>query len=133
LINPQLTSLCCNFSYGFKKGHAKYFLDTKTGGAILCISHLAPTFKTKAHGLNREDAMDSSRWRKQIGIIDDHNGCEWVNVSFGTSSLVLYCGCRHTPQYLASSRWHDWSVSTGVSHLLVTPNDREGDRLFLAA
>jgi len=22
-----------------------------------------------------------------------------------------YCGCRRTPQYLASSRWHDWSVS----------------------
>jgi len=26
----------------------------------------------------REDAMDRSRWRKQIGIFDDHDGCEWV-------------------------------------------------------
>jgi len=32
----------------------------------------------KACGLNREDAMDRSRWRKQIGMIDDHNECEWV-------------------------------------------------------
>ena len=25
----------------------------------------------KARGLNRDDAMDRSRWRKQIGMIDD--------------------------------------------------------------
>jgi len=29
----------------------------------------------KARGLNREDAMDCSRWRKQIGMIDDHDEC----------------------------------------------------------
>ena len=29
----------------------------------------------KAHGLNIEDAMDRSRWRKQIGMIDDHDEC----------------------------------------------------------
>ena len=40
----------------------------------------------KARGLNREDAMDRSRWRKQIGMIDDHDECEWVNVSSGTGS-----------------------------------------------
>jgi len=40
----------------------------------------------KAHGLNSEDAMDHSRWRKQIGMIDDHNECELVNVSSGTGS-----------------------------------------------
>jgi len=40
----------------------------------------------KACGLNREDAMDRSRWRRQIGIFDDHDGCAWVNVSFGTGS-----------------------------------------------
>jgi len=28
----------------------------------------------KARGLNREDA-DRSRWRRQIGIFDDHNEC----------------------------------------------------------
>jgi len=38
LINPQLTSLYCNFSYGFKKGPTKYFWDTKSDGAILYIS-----------------------------------------------------------------------------------------------
>jgi len=25
--------------------------------------------------LNTEDAMDRSRWRKQIGMIDDHDEC----------------------------------------------------------
>ena len=43
----------------------------------------------KACGLNREDAMDHSRWRKQIGMIGDHDECEWVNVSSGTGSLGL--------------------------------------------
>jgi len=33
---------------------------------------------------HQEDAMDCSRWRKQIGMIDDHDECEWVNVSSGT-------------------------------------------------
>jgi len=47
LINPQLTFLSCNFSYGSKKGPAKYFWDTKSGGAIFEIS---PTSKSK--GLN---------------------------------------------------------------------------------
>jgi len=40
-------------------------------------------------GLNRDDAMDRSRWRRQIGIFDDHDGCEWVNVSSGTGSPGL--------------------------------------------
>jgi len=40
-------------------------------------------------GLNREDAMDRSRWRKQIGIFDDRDGCEWVNVSSSTGSPRL--------------------------------------------
>jgi len=43
----------------------------------------------KAHGLNREDAMDRSRWRKQIRKVDDHDDCEWVNVSSGTGSPRL--------------------------------------------
>jgi len=42
-----------------------------------------------ACGLNREDAMDHSRWRKQIRMIDDHDECEWVNVSSGTGSPGL--------------------------------------------
>jgi len=43
----------------------------------------------KMHGLNREDAMDCSRLRKQIGIFDDHDGCEWVNVTSGAGSPGL--------------------------------------------
>jgi len=42
-----------------------------------------------ARGLNMEDAMDRSRWRKQIGMIDDHDECEWVKVSSGTGSPWL--------------------------------------------
>ena len=41
----------------------------------------------RAHGLNTEDAMVRSRWRKQIGMIDDHDECEWVNVSSGTGAI----------------------------------------------
>jgi len=37
-----------------------------------------------ACGLSREDAMDRSRWRRQIGIFDDYDECECVNVSSGT-------------------------------------------------
>jgi len=33
--------------------------------------------------------MDHSRWRKQIGMIDDHDECQWVNVSSGTGSPGL--------------------------------------------
>ena len=43
----------------------------------------------KACRLNREDAMDRSRWRKQIGIFDDRDGCEWVNVSSSAGSPGL--------------------------------------------
>jgi len=43
----------------------------------------------KAYGLNREDAMNCSRWRKQIGMIDDLDECEWVNGSSGTGSPGL--------------------------------------------
>jgi len=56
---------------------------------------------SKARGLNREDVMDRSGWRKLIGMIDDHDECEWVNVSSGTSSqnpqshktVVCVCVC----------------------------------------
>ena len=43
----------------------------------------------RARGLNTEDAMDRSRWRKQIGMIDDHDECGWVNVVSGTGSPGL--------------------------------------------
>ena len=44
----------------------------------------------KVRGLNMEDAIDRSRWMKQIGIFDDYDGCEWVNVSSGTGSPGLF-------------------------------------------
>jgi len=43
----------------------------------------------RACGLNTEDAIVRSRWRKQIGMIGDHDECEWVNVSSGTGSPGL--------------------------------------------
>jgi len=43
----------------------------------------------RAHGWNREDAMGRSRCRKQIGMIDHHGECEWVNVSSNTGSPGL--------------------------------------------
>jgi len=33
--------------------------------------------------------MDRSRWRNRIGMIVDHDECEWVNVSSGTGSPGL--------------------------------------------
>jgi len=43
----------------------------------------------QASKLNREDAMDHNRWRKQIRMTDDHDRCERVNVSSGTGSPRL--------------------------------------------
>ena len=43
----------------------------------------------RARRLNTEDAMCRSRWRKQIGMIDDHDEYELVNVSSGTGSPGL--------------------------------------------
>jgi len=40
----------------------------------------------QARKLNSGDAINCSRWRKQIKMIDDQDMCEWVNVSFGTGS-----------------------------------------------
>jgi len=50
--------------------------------------------RLSARKLIREYAMDHNRWRKQIGMTDDHDRCEWVNVSTGTglpglSSTIL--------------------------------------------
>ena len=43
----------------------------------------------RARGLNTDDAIDRSRWRKQIVVIDDHDEYELVNVSSGTGSPGL--------------------------------------------
>ena len=74
------------------------------------------------------------------GFVDDvtfaHNGQEQATRKGRILKLTQEgscCGYRVKPQHLASPRWHDWSVSTGGSRLLVTLNDGEGVRLLLAA
>ena len=44
----------------------------------------------QVRGLSRDDAMDDAmvrgRWRKMIRMVDEQEGCEWMNVSSGTGS-----------------------------------------------
>jgi len=40
----------------------------------------------QARKLNREDAMDRSRWKKLIKDVDNQDRCELVNVSSDTGS-----------------------------------------------
>ena len=40
----------------------------------------------QVRGLSREDAMIRGRWRKLIRMVDEQEGCEWMNVSSGTGS-----------------------------------------------
>jgi len=40
----------------------------------------------QVRGLSRDDAMVSGRWRKLITMVDEQEGCEWINVSSGTGS-----------------------------------------------
>jgi len=42
--------------------------------------------QAQACKLNREDAMDCSRWRKLIKDGFDQDRCEWLNISSVTSS-----------------------------------------------
>ena len=37
-------------------------------------------------GLSRDDAMVCGRWRKVIRMVDEQEGCEWMNDSYGTGS-----------------------------------------------
>jgi len=43
----------------------------------------------QVHKLNKEDAMDRISWISILAMIDDHDRCEWVNVSSGTGSPGL--------------------------------------------
>ena len=45
--------------------------------------------KTVRHKLNREDAMEGNRWRKQIRDEVEGARCEWLNVSSDTGSPGL--------------------------------------------
>ena len=37
-------------------------------------------------GLSKDDAMVLGRWRKMISMVDEQEGCEWMDVSSGTGS-----------------------------------------------
>jgi len=58
-------------------------------GPVYGVAGYISSSSSSSSRLNREDAMDHSRWRKLKGIFVDHNGCEWVNVSSGTGSPGL--------------------------------------------
>ena len=34
----------------------------------------------QVHGLSKDDAMVRGRWRKMIRMVDDREGCEWMDV-----------------------------------------------------
>jgi len=40
----------------------------------------------QVHGLSRDDAMVRGRWMKLIRMVDEQEGCKWMNVSSGTGS-----------------------------------------------
>jgi len=40
----------------------------------------------QVRGLSRDDAMVRCRWRKMIRMVDEQEGCEWMDVSSGTGS-----------------------------------------------
>ena len=36
--------------------------------------------------LSKDDAMVRGRWRKMIRMVDEREGCEWMDISSGTGS-----------------------------------------------
>ena len=36
--------------------------------------------------ISKDDAMVRGRWRKMIRMVDEQEGCEWMDVSSGTGS-----------------------------------------------
>ena len=40
----------------------------------------------QVRGLSRDDAMVRGIWRKMIRMVDEQEGCEWMDVSSGTGS-----------------------------------------------
>ena len=40
----------------------------------------------QVRGLSKDNAMVPGRWRKMIRMVDEQEGCEWMDVSFGTGS-----------------------------------------------
>ena len=40
----------------------------------------------QVHRLSKDDAVVRDRWRKMIRMVDEQEGCEWMDVSSGTGS-----------------------------------------------
>ena len=40
----------------------------------------------QVRGLSKDDAMVRGRWRKMIRMVDEQEGCEWMDVSSGPGS-----------------------------------------------
>ena len=40
----------------------------------------------QVRALSKDDAVVRGRWRKMIRMVDEQEGCEWINVSSGTGS-----------------------------------------------
>ena len=40
----------------------------------------------QVRGLSKDDAMVRGLWRKMIRMVDEQDGCEWMDVSFSTGS-----------------------------------------------
>ena len=40
----------------------------------------------QVRGLSKDDAMVRARWRKMIRMVDEQDGCDWMDVSYGTGS-----------------------------------------------
>ena len=40
----------------------------------------------QVRGLSKDDAVVPGRWRKLIRMVDEQEGCEWMNISSGTGS-----------------------------------------------
>ena len=38
----------------------------------------------QVRGLSRDDTMVHGRWRKWIRMVDEQEGCEWMDVSSGS-------------------------------------------------
>ena len=82
---------------------------------ITCIPQNSFMDICRARGLNTEDAMDRSRWRKQIGIIDVWSWCKWfaygpADATATQSSLV---SVKSRMVYLSGASLHRLSWKKG--------------------
>ena len=56
----------------------------------------------KVRGLSKDDAMVRGRWRKMIRMVDEQKGCEWMDVSSGSSFCQNYFDLLLSPSTQAN-------------------------------